>query len=67
MTNIWYCPHCAKSDYDIGRCTTTCMYSPPRVVDGKMIHDDPNITTEERYCNGCGQLTVIKRKHGERC
>ncbi len=58
-TPIWYCPHCGKSDYTPSAGMTTCVYYPPRIVDGINVNPDRNTTTESRQCNACGQTTII--------
>jgi len=53
------CPNCWASDYIPWLMTSTCVYYPPRIVDGVNVNPDMNKTTEERFCNNCKTTTNV--------
>ena len=59
------CPKCGKSHFTIGPSTTTCMYCPPVVEDGKMVSKDHNISKTECTCLECGCIFILEDQQKE--
>lgn len=59
------CPQCGDSYYVENYCTTTSMYYPPVIKDGKNLNPDGNITTHYCTCQSCGNNFVFSTRYGE--
>lgn len=53
------CPHCGASYFQVGRSSSTAMYCPTIVKDGKVVSKDRNIYTTEYYCLECGKTFKV--------
>ena len=49
------CPHCGAKHFIVGGSSSTAMYCPTIVKDGKVISEDRNISTTEYRCLECGK------------
>ena len=49
------CPYCGAKHYKVGGSSTTAMYCPIIVEDGKIVSKDRNICTTEYHCLDCGK------------
>ena len=59
------CPYCGECYYREDYSTSTCMYCPPIIKDGKLISDDANTTTTHCHCLNCGEDFSIVHTHGK--
>lgn len=53
------CPHCGKSYYREDYSTSTCMYCPPIIKNGKVISEDKNISVKHCHCLNCDKDFTI--------
>lgn len=49
------CPYCGAKHYKVGGSSSTAMYCPIIVEDGKVVSKDRNIYTTEYHCLDCGK------------
>lgn len=50
------CPKCGAKHFVVGPSTTTCVYYPPIIKDGKNINPDRNTCTNHYECMECGNM-----------
>ena len=54
------CPHCGKKDFRTYGTSSTCMYYPPRYVNGVNVNPDRNVHFAECECCACNKPFYIK-------
>lgn len=59
------CPHCGKKDFKIYSTDSTCMYYPPRYVNGVNVNPDKNVQFTTCKCCACGKEFYVKSRHIE--
>lgn len=57
--NIFRCPSCWESDYDVLSCSKTLVYYKPRIVDGVNMNPDRNKETIRCECNKCWNIFTL--------
>ena len=59
------CPYCNESYFSIDYTTSTLMYCPTIIKDGKVVSHDGNTTTEVCTCHNCHKKFFISHKDGK--
>ena len=58
------CPKCNESYYTIRYSTSTAMWSPTIIKDGKVISSNPNYETHHCQCIACGAFFDVTEHNG---
>lgn len=59
------CPNCGESYFSIDYTTSTLMYCPTIIKDGKVVSHDGNTTTEVCTCHNCHKKFFISHRDGK--
>lgn len=59
------CPNCGESYFSIDYTTSTLMYCPTVIKDGKVVSHDCNTTTEVCTCHNCHKKFFVSHKDGK--
>lgn len=65
MRELVKCPKCGESYFSEGVSITTCLGWIPVYKDGKLISENPNITSTECTCINCGEKFSYQIKGGK--
>ena len=58
------CPKCGNSYFTIRYSTSTAMWSPTIIKDGKVISNNPNYETHHCQCIACGAFFDVTEHNG---